>query len=98
MNSCSYVTARTFIGLEAFGGARHMTPEGVALALNECGAVCKGVNGGEEDWGGEGEGEGGVDDHDTARRRYAEQIVRRMIEDGKEMRERKHEETDDGDR
>ena len=83
---CTYVLARTFIGLDAFGGARHMTPEGVALALNECGAVCKGM-----DWGDDDDG----DDDAVRRRRYAEEIVRRMIEDGKELRERKHEADDD---
>ena len=83
--------ARTYVGLDVFGGARHMTPEGVVLALNECGPVCRGAAG--ED----GDGEAGEGDDGEARRRYAEEVVRRMIEDGKAMRERskKREEVDE---
>lgn len=76
--------ARTFVGLDAFGGARHMTPEGVALTLNENGPVCRGMNGDEED-------EEGAAGEEAARRRYAEEVVRRIVEDGKELWERKTE-------
>lgn len=73
--------ARTFVGLDAFGG-RRMTPEGVRLALNECGPVCRGlVAPGEDD-------DAEVGAEEAARRRYAEEVVARMIEDAKELRER----------
>ena len=71
-----------------------MTPEGVALALNECGPVCRGAGGGDGDGDGDGGGAGG---DDRARRQYAEEVVRRIIADGKELRERQEQGGDDDD-
>jgi thiol-disulfide isomerase/thioredoxin len=78
--------AATHVGLDPYGGERHMTPEGVRLALNESGPVC--VNG-DGDGDGDGDGVGGDDVHgdDIARRLYAERIVRGMIADGRRARE-----------
>ena len=73
-------------------GGKHMTPEGVALALNECGPVCSGARDGNGYGGG-----GGAGGDDRARRQYAEVVVRRIIADGKELRERQEQVDDDND-
>ena len=81
---------RTFMGLGHYGG-RHMTPEGLELALNECGRVCAGARGGEDE-----HDEG--DDALTDVRRAAttsERLLRRLIEDGKEELSRRAESGDD---
>ena len=81
---------RTFMGLGHYGG-RHMTPEGLELALNECGRVCAGARGGEDE-----HDEG--DDESTDARRAAttsERLLRRLIEDGKEELSRRAESGDD---
>ena len=82
---------RTFMGLGHYGG-RHMTPEGLELALNECGRVCAGARDPREDEHDEG------DDASTDARRAAttsERLLRRLLEDGKEELSRRAESGDD---
>jgi hypothetical protein len=69
--------ARSFVGLDAFGGANHITPEGVRLAINETGRVL--VPEGEDP-------EEGSRRDDEARRRYAEGIVAQLVKEGRNRR------------
>ena len=70
----------TFVGCDAYGGEKHMTPEGVQLALNESGPVCV-----------TGDMTGGDDVrtvfNDRQRQHYAEHIVQALINDGRRARE-----------
>ena len=84
---------RTFMGLDHYGGTR-MTPEGLELALNECGNVCRGAKGGDDDEDG---GDDARDSEGWRRKEYAEMVVRRMIEDGREHRQRHAESKEDDD-
>ena len=68
---------RSFVGLDAFGGANHITPEGVRLAINETGRVL--VPEGEDP-------EEGSRRDEEARRRYAEGIVARLVKEGRNRR------------
>lgn len=77
----------TLIGLDAYGGERHMTVEGVSLALNETGPVC--VCSGDAGDGNVGDDK--FDGNDAKRRQYAEGIVASMIADGRAAREAREE-------
>ena len=57
-----------------------MTPEGLELALNECGRVCAGAGGGEDE---HDEGDEVITDVRRAAT-TSERLLRRLIEDGKE--------------